>query len=86
MLFWGCRTGDGMDVSDLSEDWADWVSALQAAFPNARMPDIFPRAVLGDALVLRIADSHDLTPAEVREMIEDLVQYNIAQAAACQAA
>ncbi len=75
-----------MDVSDLDTDWNHWVAALQEAFPNARMPDIFPRAALGDALIQRIADAHDLTPAEVREMIEDLVLHDITQPAACRAA
>lgn len=75
-----------MDVSDLRQDWSDWVGPLQAAFPNARMPDIYPRAALGDALVGRIADAHDLTRAEVYEMIEDLVLHDIAQASACRAA
>lgn len=75
-----------MEVSDLGRDWSDWVGPLQAAFPNARMPDILPRAALADALIRRIADAHDLTPSEVREMIEDLVLHNIAQAAACRAA
>lgn len=75
-----------MDVSDLKQDWSEWVGPLQATFPNARMPDIYPRAALGSALIQRIADAHDLTPDEVREMIEDLVLHNITQAAACQAA
>ncbi len=75
-----------MDVSDLSQDWPHWVGPMQTAFPNARMPDIFPRAALGDALLQRIAEAHDLTPREVREMIEDLVLHNITQAAACRAA
>lgn len=72
-----------MHVSDLSDDWTDWVAALQQAFPNARMPYIFPRAALGDALIGRISAAHDLTQSEVREMIEDLVLHDITQAAAC---
>jgi hypothetical protein len=75
-----------MDLSDLCQDWSDWIGPMQAAFPNARMPDIFPRAALGEALIRRIAETHDLTPGEVREMIEDLVLHDITQAAACRAA
>lgn len=75
-----------MHVPDLCQNWPDWVGPLQAAFPCTRIPDIYPRAALWDALVVRIAGAHDLTPAEVHEMIEDLVLHDITQPAACQAA
>ena len=75
-----------MHVSNLSRTWQDWVGPLQVAFPGTPIPDIYPRAALWEALVQRIADAHDLTPAEVNEMIEELVLHDIAQAASSQAA
>ena len=75
-----------MDVADLGKDWADWVGPLQAVFPNTRIPDIYPRNVLGEALIRRTALAHDLTPAEVREIIEDLVLHDIAQKPGSEAA
>lgn len=65
------ESGDSMNASDLSKDWNSCAAALQAAFPDARPPEFQLRGASGDALIRRFAAAHDLTPAEVREMIED---------------
>ena len=62
-----------MDVSQLSKDWSEWVCDLQQAFPHVRIPSVYPRAALGDAMVERIAHAHELTQPEVREMIGEMV-------------
>ena len=60
-----------MNASDFSKDWIGCAAALQAAFPDVRPPEFQLRGASGDALIWRFAAAHDLTPAEVREMIED---------------
>ncbi len=61
-----------MDTSQMHGDWALWGPKLQLHFPQVQIPDIFPHGALWQSLVERVALAHDLTVAEVGEVIEEI--------------
>lgn len=60
-----------MDNSILRDEWCQIGPALQRTFRHIQIPDIPPHGPLWDRLLTQMALSHDLTRAEVLDIIED---------------
>lgn len=75
-----------MDFKQLRTDWKNWAPQIQRQFPQVQVPDIFPNGALWDAMVSRLACAHDLTQAEVSEILEDHWMMRMARLATAQAA
>ncbi|THH38721.1 hypothetical protein E4Z66_03905 [Aliishimia ponticola] len=60
-----------MDKAIIQSQWSGLTAALQKDFPHAQIPDIFPHGALWDSLIDRLARTHDLTPDEALETLED---------------
>lgn len=61
-----------MNVTRLIRDWTIWAPLLKTNFPHGRFPDGPPTGAKFAALTADLASAHDLTLAEVHEVIEDL--------------
>lgn len=75
-----------MNIDMLQDNWISWRPDLQVFFPEIILPVTAPSAAAVTPLIGQIAEAHDLTSAEVQEVIEDYMMIGFDRPATSHAA